>query len=68
MAVLKTQSSYLNTIKFYHKNGFKIIGFDLYAYLNEDTEKHKTESKRAVLNNIKQSVKKYFRASQKTTF
>lgn len=35
MVVLETQSYNYNAIKFYQKNGFEIIGFDLYAYSNE---------------------------------
>lgn len=40
MAVLETQSCNENAIAFYNKNGFNIIGFDLYAYTNEDLDKH----------------------------
>lgn len=36
MAVLETQSCNENAIAFYRKNGFDIIGFDLYAYSNTD--------------------------------
>lgn len=38
MLVLETQNSNENAIAFYHKNGFEIIGFDLYAYTNSDQE------------------------------
>lgn len=40
MAVLETQSCNENAIAFYRKNGFDIIGFDLYAYSNTDPERH----------------------------
>ena len=40
MAVLETQSCNENAISFYRKNGFEIIGFDLYAYSNADPERH----------------------------
>lgn len=39
MSVLETQSSNVKAINFYSKNGFKIIGFDLYAYSNDDFAK-----------------------------
>ena len=40
MVVLETQTCNENAIAFYKKNGFEIIGFDLYSYSNEDPEKH----------------------------
>ncbi len=40
MAVLETQSCNENAIAFYRKNGFDIIGFDLYSYSNTDPERH----------------------------
>lgn len=40
MVVLETQSCNENAISFYKKNGFKIIGFDLFAYSNMDQERH----------------------------
>lgn len=40
MAVLETQSCNEHAIAFYRKNGFAIIGFDLYAYSNTDPERH----------------------------
>lgn len=40
MVVLETQTCNLNAISFYKKNGFEIIGFDLYAYANDDLERH----------------------------
>lgn len=40
MAVLETQSCNEAAIAFYKKNGFSIIGFDLYAYSNADPERH----------------------------
>lgn len=40
MAVLETQSCNENAIAFYQKNGFEIIGFDLYSYSNTDPERH----------------------------
>lgn len=40
MLVLETQSCNEAAIAFYRKNGFSIIGFDLYAYSNADPERH----------------------------
>ncbi len=40
MVILETQTCNENAIAFYKKNGFEIIGFDLYAYSNDDPEKH----------------------------
>ena len=40
MAVLETQSCNETAIAFYRKNGFEIIGFDLYAYSNTDPARH----------------------------
>lgn len=40
MMVLETQSCNENAIAFYKKNGFELIGFDLYAYSNTDPERH----------------------------
>lgn len=40
MVVLETQTCNENAIAFYKKNGFDIIGFDLYAYSNIDPERH----------------------------
>lgn len=40
MIVLETQSCNENAITFYKKNGFSIIGFDLYAYSNTDPARH----------------------------
>lgn len=40
MAVLETQSCNENAIAFYRKWGFRIIGFDLYAYTNADPQRH----------------------------
>ena len=40
MVVLETQTCNENSIAFYKKNGFDIIGFDLYSYSNDDPEKH----------------------------
>lgn len=40
MVVLETQSCNENAIAFYKKNGFSVIGFDLYAYSNADPERH----------------------------
>lgn len=40
MIVLETQSCNENAIAFYRKNGFEIIGVDLYAYSNDDPERH----------------------------
>lgn len=40
MIVLETQSCNEAAIVFYRKNGFTIIGLDLYAYSNADPEQH----------------------------
>ena len=40
MLVLETQSCNEAAIAFYRKNGFSVIGFDLYAYANDDPERH----------------------------
>ena len=40
MLILETQSCNENAIAFYKKNGFTIVGFDLYAYSNDDPERH----------------------------
>lgn len=40
MVVLETKSYNLNAINFYRKNGFEIIGFDLFAYSNNDLLNH----------------------------
>ena len=40
MIILETQSCNENAIAFYKKNGFEIIGFDMYAYSNTDPERH----------------------------
>ncbi len=40
MIVLETQSCNETAIAFYRKNGFSVIGFDLYAYSNTDPEQH----------------------------
>ena len=40
MIVLETQTCNENAISFYKKNGFEIIGFDLYAYTNDDPKCH----------------------------
>ena len=40
MVVLETQTCNENAIAFYRKNGFDMIGFDLYAYTNSDIERH----------------------------
>lgn len=39
MAVLETQTCNENAIAFYQKNGFEIIGFDLYSYSNSDPDR-----------------------------
>lgn len=39
MLVLETQTCNENAIAFYRKNGFSVIGFDLYAYTNDDPER-----------------------------
>ena len=40
MMILETQSCNENAIAFYQRNGFEIVGFDLYAYSNTDPERH----------------------------
>lgn len=40
MVVLETPSCNENAIAFYKRNGFEIIGFDLYSYSNTDPERH----------------------------
>ena len=40
MIVLETQTCNENAIAFYHKNGFEIIGFDLFSYTNDDPKCH----------------------------
>lgn len=40
MIVLETQTCNEKAIAFYRKNGFSIIGFDLYSYSNADPAKH----------------------------
>ena len=40
MIVLEIQSCNESAIAFYRKNGFSIIGFDLYSYSNNDPERH----------------------------
>ena len=40
MIVLETQSCNESAVAFYKKNGFDIIGFDLYSYSNTDPENH----------------------------
>ena len=40
MVILETQTCNERAISFYHKQGFKIIGFDLFSYSNEDPERH----------------------------
>ena len=37
---IETQSCNENAIALYRKNGFEMIGFDLYAYSNDDPERH----------------------------
>ena len=40
MAVLETQSCNERAIAFYRKHGFEVIGFDRYAYTNNDPERN----------------------------
>ena len=40
MVVLETQSCNENAIGFYRRCGFEMIGFDLYAYSNNDPQRH----------------------------
>lgn len=40
MIVLETQTCNENAIAFYKRNGFSIIGFELYSYSNDDPERH----------------------------
>jgi ribosomal protein S18 acetylase RimI-like enzyme len=39
MLVLETQSCNASAIKFYVKQGFDLIGFDMAAYSNEDVKR-----------------------------
>ena len=39
MIVLETQTCNENAIAFYRRNGFALIGLDLYAYSNTDPER-----------------------------
>lgn len=39
MLILETQSCNEHAIAFYKKNGFSIVGFDLYAYSNADPQR-----------------------------
>ena len=45
MVALETQIYHENGIAFYLKNGFDIIGFDLYSYTNTDPERHEIRIK-----------------------
>lgn len=49
MAVLETQSCNEKAIAFYRKNGFDIIGFDVYAYSNEDLDKHEVRIEMGII-------------------
>lgn len=40
MIVLETQTCNEKAIAFYQKNGYSIIGFDLYSYSNDDVDNH----------------------------
>jgi len=40
MLVLETQTCNENAIAFYKRNGFSLIGFDLYSYSNDDPDRH----------------------------
>lgn len=40
MVVIETQTCNEIAISFYKKHGFRIIGFDLFAYSNTDPERH----------------------------
>lgn len=40
MVVLETQTCNEKAIAFYRKQGFEVIGFDLFAYSNADPEQH----------------------------
>ncbi len=40
MVVLETQTCNENAIAFYKKNDFRLIGFDLFAYSNEDMKRN----------------------------
>jgi ribosomal protein S18 acetylase RimI-like enzyme len=39
MLIVETQSCNVPAINFYLKHGFKLIGFDVTAYSNEDIER-----------------------------
>ncbi len=40
MMILETQSCNIAAINLYLKNGFSLVGFDLFCYSNEDIENH----------------------------
>ena len=40
MAVLETQTFNYSAVSFYQKLGFRLIGFDRYAYSNRGPEEH----------------------------
>lgn len=40
MVVLETQTCNETAIAFYRKHGFEVIGFDLFAYTNDDAARH----------------------------
>lgn len=40
MVILETQTCNETAIAFYQKQGFSLIGFDLYAYSNQDPQNH----------------------------
>ena len=51
MSVLETQSCNENAIAFYRKNGFEIIGFDLYSCSNTDPELYNLSAKTSAYSN-----------------
>lgn len=60
MVVLETQSRNERAIAFYRKNGFEVIGFDLYAYSNDDPAQHgiRVEMGRFLPENSGQAISK----------
>lgn len=48
MAVLETQTCNERAIAFYRRHGFEIIGFDLFAYTNDDPQRHEVRLEMAL--------------------
>lgn len=49
MMVLETQSCNTKAINFYLKNGFQLIGCDLFCYSNEDIEKNEVRLEMGIM-------------------